>query len=51
MYTLTLKKVLQYMIIYMVSAATKVMNMFLQKGGNAYYSPGMIMTGMGVSIE
>ena len=35
----------------MVFAATKVMNMFPQKGGNSYYSPGMIMTGMGVLIE
>ena len=31
-YTLILK----YMLIYMVFAATKVMNMFTQKGGNAY---------------
>ena len=35
----------------MVFAATKFMNMFPQKGGDAYYSPGMIMTGMGVSIK
>ena len=50
-YTHIFKKILQYMIIYMVFATTKVMNMFPQKGGNVYYSPGMIMTGMGVLIE
>ena len=35
----------------MVFAATKVMNMFPQKGDNVYYQQGMIMTGMGVLIE
>ena len=39
------------MIIYMVFAATKVMNMFPRKGGSAYYSPGIIMTGTGVLID
>ena len=50
-FTLPFTKIPKFMLIYMVFAATKVMNMFPPKGGNAYYSPGIIMTGMGVSIE
>jgi hypothetical protein len=50
-FTLPFQKIPKFMLIYMVFAATKVMNMFPQKGGNAYYSLGMIMTGMGVLIK
>ena len=50
-FTLPFTKIPKFMLIYMAFAATKVMNMFPRKGGNAYYSPGMIMTGMGVLIE
>ena len=45
-FNLPFTKIPKFMLIYMVFVATKVMNMFLQKGGNAYYSPGMIMTRM-----
>ena len=42
---------MKYILIYMVFVATKVMNMFPQNDDNLYYSPGMIMNGMGVLIK
>ena len=50
-HTLPFERVPKYVLIYMVFAATRVMNMFPHKGSNNYYSPGMIMTEAGVSIS
>ena len=50
-HTLPFEKVPKYMLIHMVFAATKVMNMFPRRGGNKYYSPGAIMTEKGVSVD
>ncbi len=50
-HTLPFEKVPKYMLIHMVFAATKVMNMFPCKGGNKYYSPGAIMTEKGISVN
>jgi hypothetical protein len=50
-YTLPFTKVPKYMIIHMVFLVTQVMNYFPRKGGNAYYSPGMIVTGTGVLVD
>jgi hypothetical protein len=50
-YTLPFTKIPKYMIIHMVFAVMQVMNYFSRKGGNAYYLPGMIVTGTRVSVE
>ncbi len=48
---LPFKQVPKNIIIYMVFNATIVMNLFPRKGGNKYYSPQLIMSGRGVSVE
>jgi hypothetical protein len=50
-YTLPFEKIPKPMLIYKVFNVTMVMNMFPRKGGNAIYSPQMIMTGRSVTID
>jgi hypothetical protein len=50
-YTLPYAKIPNYMLIHMVFAATRVMNMFPRSDGSKYFSPGMILTGTGVLID
>ena len=50
-YTLPFDKILKVMVIHMMFTVTIVMNMFPRKGGNAIYSPQMIMTGRSVTID
>jgi hypothetical protein len=48
-YTLPFTRVPKYIIIHMVFLVTQVY--FPRKGGNAYYSPGMILSGKGILVE
>ena len=50
-YTLPFEKIPKSMLIYMIFNVTIVMNMFPRKGGNAIYSPQMIMTGRTVTFD
>ena len=50
-YTLPFNKIPKVMLVHMIFNVTMVMNMFPRKGGNAIYSPQMIMTGRSVTID
>ena len=50
-YTLPFTRVQKYIIIHMVFLVMQVMNYFPRKGGNAYYSLGIILTGTGVLVK